>query len=69
MSATLNDLPPEYVEHFRHRVLQDALAEATAAYWMRRAEQFSRVGSPQCDEIALACRNRAAVSLLGGDEQ
>jgi hypothetical protein len=26
------------LEHFRSRVLQDALAEACAAYWKRRAE-------------------------------
>lgn len=30
----------EFVEHFRRRVLQDALAEATAAYWLRRVEMF-----------------------------
>lgn len=28
----------ENVEHFRWRVVQDALCEATAAYWRRRAE-------------------------------
>lgn len=32
----------EYVEHFRARVLQDALSEATAAYWRHRAETFRR---------------------------
>lgn len=31
---------PEFVEHFRQRVLQDALAEATATYWRRRAQTF-----------------------------
>lgn len=30
----------EHVEHFQHRVLQDALNEATAAYWNRRADAF-----------------------------
>ena len=30
----------DYVEHFRERVLQDALNEATASYWARRAEMF-----------------------------
>ncbi len=30
----------DYVEHFRGRVVQDAFAEATAAYWTRRAEAF-----------------------------
>ncbi len=30
----------DYVEHFRIRVVQDAFAEATAAYWLRLAAQF-----------------------------
>ncbi len=34
--VTLDD----YLEHFRARVLQDALNEATSAYWLRRAAQF-----------------------------
>ena len=54
---------PAYVDHFRGRVLQDALAEATAAYWTKRADQFAGVGTPACDEIAQACRNRAALAL------
>lgn len=54
----------EYVEHFRHRVLQDALNEATSSYWLRRADQFAAVGNARCDEIAQACRNRAAVALM-----
>ena len=29
-----------YLEDFARRVIQDALAEATAAYWMRRADQL-----------------------------
>lgn len=55
----------EDVAHFRRRVLQDALNEACAWYWLRRADDFNVVGTPECDEIAQACRNRAAVSLLG----
>lgn len=31
---------PVDLEHFRARLLQDALTEATAAYWLRRAHQF-----------------------------
>ncbi len=57
-----------YIEHFRARVLQDALAEATANYWIRRAETFEAVGNPRCDEIALACRRHATLIPLGGDE-
>ena len=55
----------EDVEHFRWRVIQDALAEATAAYWESRALDFERVGTPACDEIAEPCRNRARVALDG----
>ena len=55
---------PEHLEHFRARVLQDALNEATAAYWQRRAEAFAAVGTPACDEIAQACRNRARLAPL-----
>lgn len=29
------------LDHFQHRVIQDAMAEATAHYWPRRAEQFA----------------------------
>jgi hypothetical protein len=55
----------EHVEHFQRRVMQDAINEATAAYWNRRAEDFERVGTPSADETAKACRNRARVALDG----
>ncbi len=57
----------EYAEHMRQRFLQDVLAEATRDYWLRRADQFAAVGTPAADEIAQACRNRAALAL-GSDE-
>jgi len=37
--TTTNPLA-DCLDHFRARVLQDALNEATAAYWLRRAEAF-----------------------------
>jgi len=37
---TTTDPIADYLDHFRARVLQDALNEATAAYWLRRAEAF-----------------------------
>lgn len=52
---------PGSIEHFRARVLQDALAEATAGHWRRRADQFTTVGTDRADEIAAACRNRARI--------
>lgn len=56
----------ENIEHFRWRVLQDALNEATADYWRRRAQDFRQVGTPACDEIAEACLNRARIAEIGG---
>lgn len=76
----------EHVDHFRRRVLADALQEATAAYWERRAEVFEAArprrgdyfGNATRDDLraqderlaamARACRSRAAVSLLGGED-
>lgn len=50
---------PAYLEHFRRRVLYDALLEATSDYWLHRADVFAAVGNARCDEIAQACRNHA----------
>lgn len=47
----LSPVPPDaepltaYVAHFRARVLQDALLEATEAYWLRRAAAFAGAAS------------------------
>ncbi len=37
------------LDHFRARVLQDALTEATAQYWLHRAHQFQQA-APRLDE-------------------
>lgn len=34
------DLVGDAFDHFAYRVMQDAWADATAAYWRRRAEQL-----------------------------
>jgi hypothetical protein len=36
-----------YVKHFQARVLQDALNEATAAYWLRRAAEYEAAARPR----------------------
>ncbi len=54
--------------HFMHRVLQDAWLEATESYWLRRAAAFDAVGTPACDEIAQACRNRATLAEVSVTE-
>lgn len=57
---------PTHLEHFRRRVLYDALLEATSTYWLRRAETFTQVGNARCDEIAQACRNHAELLKTTG---
>ena len=40
-----DDLDPldDYLTNFAARVMQDAMSEATSAYWLRRAAQFEAV--------------------------
>ncbi|GAB3990079.1 hypothetical protein GCM10028771_06030 [Nocardioides marmoraquaticus] len=47
------------VAEFLVDVLHDAWVQGDRAFWLKRAEQFAEVGTPSCDEIAQACRNRA----------
>ena len=39
-----------YLDHFRSRVLQDALTDATAAYWLRRAQAFDEAAPRPGDD-------------------
>ena len=48
-----------HADHFRARVLQDCLTEATAQYWETRADTFAAVGTKDCDMIADNCRHHA----------
>jgi hypothetical protein len=45
------------VEHFRERVLQDALTEATRSYWLQRAETFE-AAKPRLGEYHGAATNK-----------
>lgn len=68
MSRTATPLD-QHLAHFQWRVLQDALCEATADYWERRAHTFAAVGNARCDEIAQACRNKAQLLRDAGLDQ
>lgn len=46
---SLSRVDTGYVEHFRWRVLQDALNEATSLYWRRRAAAFDAACSKPND--------------------
>lgn len=54
-----NDALQAHLTHFRRRVIEDALQEATSTYWQRRADTFDTVGTPSADATALACRRHA----------
>jgi hypothetical protein len=48
------------LDHFRARVLQDALTEATAGYWQRRADMLERCLSQPGDFIGAATTEQIA---------
>lgn len=45
------------IEHFRARLLQDALTQATADYWERRAQQFEDAAPRKGDYHGNASRD------------
>ena len=45
------------LDHFRARILQDALTEATAAYWIHRAHQFQQAAPRKGDYHGQADRD------------
>lgn len=52
-------MSPETLETLARRFVVDMLLEAQESYWLRRADDFAKVGTPECDEIARACRAKA----------
>lgn len=58
-------MTPELIDQLARRFVIDMLLEAQESYWLKRAEDFAKVRTPECDQIAQACRNKA---LLCRDE-
>jgi hypothetical protein len=52
---------PEQIDRLACLVIIDALLEGSAKYWEKRAGDFAKVGTPKCDTIAQACRNKASL--------
>jgi hypothetical protein len=48
------------LDHFRARILQDALTEATAQYWLHRAEQFEAAAPQPGDYYGQATQEELA---------
>lgn len=59
MTATLD---VDRIDAFQRRVLQDALAEATAIYWRRRADTFEWARPRPGDYFGQATREQLAES-------
>jgi hypothetical protein len=59
------------LDHFRARVLQDCLTEATAGYWIRRAEAFGAAaphkgefrGNASSEELSASYKRCMATAL------
>lgn len=50
----------EHLDHFQRRVIQDALADATQLYWLRRAQQFEDARPRSGDYMGRATRQDVA---------
>lgn len=48
-----------HVDHFQHRVVQDAITAATATYWRRRAATFDWARPRPGDYLGTAGQERA----------
>lgn len=60
-------MTPETLEQIARRFVVDMLLESTERYWLRRAHDFAKVGTPACDEIARACRLKASLVAQESD--
>lgn len=59
--------PPEAVQIDLVRVVeradQQAALDADPAYWMHRGDEFHRINTPACDEVAWACYHHASLLM------
>lgn len=71
----MSDPFSEYLDDFARRVLQDAMTEATAAYWLRRAAELEAARPRPGDfngnatEAELAARDRRLANDAEGCRQ
>jgi hypothetical protein len=52
------------LDHFQARILQDALTEATSAYWRRRAEDFEAAAPKPTDHNGNASPEQLTDALV-----
>lgn len=61
-----NEQAAEMVQRFAVRCVQQAFEEALPVYWIRRAQELERVGTPWADATAVACRRHAWILATTG---
>lgn len=66
MSRVRSVLEPSTVEQCARRFIMQLLLETDEGFWLRRAREFACVGTASCDEIATACRHKAALCRESG---
>ena len=52
-------LLPDVLDRIAKRFVRQTILEMMPAHWIRRADEFEAVGTPSCDQVALACRRHA----------
>jgi len=54
------------MDHLLDRMARQIGLESTPGYWLRRADDFAKVGTPEADQIAEAMRNMASLVSTNG---
>ena len=50
---------PEKIDRLACLMILDLLLESSERHWLKRADDFAKVGTPSCDEISRACQSKA----------
>lgn len=54
-------MSPETIDRLATLMILDILLEAQESYWVKRSNDFAKVGTPACDAIAKACKAKASL--------
>ncbi|RYC14565.1 hypothetical protein [Nocardioides zhouii] len=52
-------MSPELIDRLATSMIIEILLNAQESYWLKRADDFAKVGNARCDIIAAACHAKA----------
>lgn len=54
-------MSPEVIDRLATSLIVDLLLSAQESYWLKRADDFAKVGTASAQEIAKACRAKTSL--------